>query len=506
MTPIKNLRSAALWTILLSIILKLSGFIREAVISKEFGASYETDAFALSFGFVTLTIALISSGFNNVFLPMYVGALKNKQSNSEKNASALLNYSILLFTAISVLGYFFTEQIVSLIFPKIIAQTKVITIEITQLFFMMLFLIAISAILDSYLQSRRIFVPSQVSKLSATLFAALFAFFFSEMYGIFSVVYGFGVGTLFGVIIQFIYLAKSDFSWSPTLKMDPYFRKEFFILLLPALMHSAVGQINLFIDRSFASNTTEAAVTYLNNASLIASIPNAILATTLVAIIFTLMSERKDNKEAFAQTVVQGVFLLAILLFPIAGGLAALGETFIAFVYERGKFTSLDTSNTYIVLLLYLPFVVFQGFQVIFAKSIFALSKTTTMLKISLTTIVINFILNYLFVGPFGYRALAATTSLVTMYLSIVTGYVVFKEIGLKQALATLIPLLRLIPATLIMVGGLIPLNNWLSNHSLSAITLLIVTIPIGVLLYAIALKVTYPQAIKNLKQLLKQS
>lgn len=68
----KSLKRAAIWTTLLAIVLKFAGFLREAIISKEFGASAETDAYFLAFGFITLVIAMISTGFNNVFLPMYV--------------------------------------------------------------------------------------------------------------------------------------------------------------------------------------------------------------------------------------------------------------------------------------------------------------------------------------------------------------------------------------------------------------------------------------------------
>jgi putative peptidoglycan lipid II flippase len=40
-----SLKKAALWTTGLALLLKLSGFIREAIVAREFGVSAETDGY-----------------------------------------------------------------------------------------------------------------------------------------------------------------------------------------------------------------------------------------------------------------------------------------------------------------------------------------------------------------------------------------------------------------------------------------------------------------------------
>ena len=100
-------------------------------------------------------------------------------------------------------------------------------LEMTQIFFAFMLLIALSGLLDSYLQSRRIFVPSQLAKLLATLMAAIFALLFSDMWGIYSLVYGFVFGTILGLIIQLIFLGRSDYKWRLDFKMEQDFKKAF---------------------------------------------------------------------------------------------------------------------------------------------------------------------------------------------------------------------------------------------------------------------------------------
>ncbi|WP_213086691.1 murein biosynthesis integral membrane protein MurJ [Savagea serpentis] len=486
--------------------MKLSGFIREAVIAREFGASSATDAYVLSFGFITLAITLTASGFNNVFLPLYVKERQKGEGASDANANALLNGSIVLFIVLSIIGVLFTETIVGLLFGPMIGDTKVLTIDITRVFFTMLTFVGLSAILDSYLQSRRIFVPSQFAKLSATLSAAIAALLFSDTYGIFSVVYGFGFGTIVGVVIQLYYLMRSNYEWRLQFKLTPDFKKTFFLLLIPALLHSAVGQINLFVDRSFASNTVDAAATYLNNASLIASIPHAIFATTIVAIIFTLLSEQHDNIEQFRKIVFKGLQISALTLLPIAVGLLVLGESFISFVYERGKFTAEDTHRTYIVLLLYLPFVIFQGFQFILAKTIFTMQKTKLIFRVSMTTIVINWTLNYFLVDRFSYPALAVSTSIVTLYLFTMSLFIVYREIGFSELTRFFKMLAFAIPPAAVMGGVLYICMEWTFLGSLTPLVQLVLLIPLGVIVYVASLYVVYRQGFRDVMHLLRRA
>ena len=132
----------------------------------------------------------------------------------------------------------------------------------------------------------------------------------------------------------------------------------------------------------------------------------------LAAIIFTLMSEQTENIAKFRDTVFRGMEISLVTLLPIAVGLLVVGDAVVAFIYERGKFTAADTANTHLALLLYLPIIVFQGMQLILSKSMYARGKTAVVFRISVTTIAVNFLLNWLLVDKYGYPALAISASL----------------------------------------------------------------------------------------------
>ena len=226
-----GLKKTAIWMTLLAIVVKLSGFLRESIIARQFGANEYTDGYLLAFSFITLVIAMISGGFNNVFLPLYVKHWKHQPTRTDHNANGIMNGTFLLFLVVTIVGYFFVPDFVPFIYGAMSPETERVAVEITQFFFLFLAVIALNGILDSYLQAKRIFVPSQIAKLLATLMGVVFALLFSEQWGINSLAYGFIVGTLLGVGLQIYYLKGSEFHWKPTLKVEKDFRSAFLVLL-----------------------------------------------------------------------------------------------------------------------------------------------------------------------------------------------------------------------------------------------------------------------------------
>lgn len=498
-----SLKRAALWTTALALLVKLSGFIRESVIARQFGISAETDGYNLAFGFITLVVAMIATGFNNVFLPMYVK--RRGEGAGDTNANALLNWTMVIFAVISVLGWAFAEAFVPFIYGNMTVEVEVIAVNITQIFFAFMTMIALSGLLESYLQSSRIFVPSQMAKLLATLFSALFALFFSDVWGIYAVAYGFVFGTVVGALIQTFYLIRSDYQWRPDVRMESDFRKAFIVLIIPSLLNSVVGQVNLFVNRFFASGIGEGPVTILSYSSLITSIPTAIYGTTLAAIIFTLMSEQVSKIDEFKQTFFRGMELSLITLLPIAVGLGIVGDAVISFIYERGEFTAEDTQLVYVALLLYLPIIVFQGMQLILSKSMYARGKTAVVFRISVTTILVNFIMNWLLVDVFGYPALAVSASVVSIYYFAVSMVVVYKDLGVAEFKRFVRMSVRVVVPAAVMglvVWGVKVMTGAEDWYSLVELAVLV---PIGAVVYSVVLKLVYPVGFNRLLGMVKR-
>ncbi|WP_404459641.1 murein biosynthesis integral membrane protein MurJ [Sutcliffiella horikoshii] len=500
-----TLKKTAIWITLLALVLKFIGFIREGMIAQEFGANDYTDGFLLAFTFVTLIKTLIKNGFNSVFLPQYIQNRKENEQVAEQNANSLLNYTILLLIAISGVCYLLTPFFVPIVFGSMSPVTEEVTIEMTKVFFLFMLLIGLTSVLESYLQAVRSFVPNQIVNILGTLMATVFILLFADVWGIYSVAYGFIFGLFVGLLLQIYYLYKYGFRWQLTLKMERVFLKSFAILLIPALLHSSVGHINVFVNKLFASGTVSGAVTYLNNSSLLMSIPSAIFQTTIVAIVFTLLAEQADQKEKFKNTLYLGYQLGLLVLLPIAIGIWLVGEAAISFIYERGEFTAQDTQNTVIALYMYIPLIVTQGLLLIPVKGMYAIGQTKKLLMISSTTIFFNALFNYLFLIPFGYPGLALSSSVVSFFYLVFLTTALYKNYP-KSELMRLVTLFVKVSIPTAFMAVPILLIQWFTPiKEIYSLYQLIILVPIGAIAYVIGLFLFYKEGFNKMLEVVRR-
>lgn len=497
-----TLKKAGLITLILSLVLKFAGFVREAVLADQFGASALTDGYLIAFSLITLVVVMTSEGFNSVFLPLFTRAKQENGNESFKSASALLNSAIVILVSCSVLIYFAIPIVLPWFFSDVNEQTLETSISVMQFFVIFLSLISVNGMLESYLQSFRSFIPTQISRLLATLMSAIFGLLFAKQFGIYSLAYGFVFGVLAGTVIQIISLKRCGFKYYLNFKIDKLFLRSFIVLFFPAILSSIVGQINVLVDKVFASGTIEGAVTYLNNSSLIVSIPQAIYATTIVAILFTLLSEQGSNQKGFQETLHRGIKITIITLMPMTFGVVLLGSPLISVIYQRGLFSANDTAMTYHALLVYSPLILVQGIQYIILKAMYVQRKTKKILSLSLYTIVLNIAFNYIFIKYFGYLGTALSTSMLAVFFLIATSISLYKDLDKGQWKRSIFVIIKVLPASVIMGIAVFILKEFVFYDFPALFTLIILSI-VGAVVFSVVLLVTYRDGFAEIISLL---
>ena len=486
-----TLKKAGLITLILSLVLKFAGFIREGVLADKFGASALTDGYLIAFSLITLVVVMTSDGFNSVFLPLFTQGKQENETESYKTASSLLNNGILILLSCSVILYFAIPNFLPIVFSDVNTQTLETSIEVMQFFVVFLSLISVNGMLESYLQSFRSFIPTQISRLLATLMSAAFGLFFTGKFGIYSLAYGFVFGILMGTIIQIISLKRCGFKYYFLFKIDKVFLKSFIVLFFPAILSSIVGQINVMVDKVFASGTIEGAVTYLNNSSLIVSIPQAIYATTIVAILFTLLSEQVSDQKKFQDTLHRGLKITIITLMPMTLGVIILGSVLISIIYQRGLFNASDTEMTYHALLVYSPLILVQGIQYVILKAMYVKRKTKKIFSLSLYTIFLNITFNYIFIKYFGYLGTALSTAMLAVFFLLATSISLYKDLDEGEWKKSLLVIIKVLPASIIM-GSVVFILKEFVLQGFPALLILLITTLFGVGVFFLALLITY--------------
>ncbi|GIW67513.1 MAG: polysaccharide biosynthesis protein [Candidatus Parcubacteria bacterium] len=147
----------------------------------------------------------------------------------------------------------------------------------------------------------------------------------------------------------------------------------------------------------------------------------------LAMAVFPILS--KKNSQEFQQTIAFGFQLALFISLPILGGLLVLAKDIIAFIFGS-KYI-----DAYPGLQLVSFAIPFNFLLLILVDALIALDKRKELLIYDFVVLVLNFILNLIFVPQFSYFASSAITSISSL-LSLIFAYLILKKyapISLKE-------------------------------------------------------------------------
>ena len=135
----------------------------------------------------------------------------------------------------------------------------------------------------------------------------------------------------------------------------------------------------------------------------------------------------------------------------------------------------------------------------------YARGKTAIVLRISITTIVLNLVFNWLLVGPFGYPGLALTSSLVSVYYLGVSTFVVYKDFDASERVRLAKLFARVVLPTLVMAIPLYLIKQFTPISELYSLIQLGILVPLGVVLYVAGVYLFYREGFRQLLGILRK-
>src|SRR5262249_29916387 len=159
------------------------------------------------------------------------------------------------------------------------------------------------------------------------------------------------------------------------------------------------------------------AVSWLNSAFRLMQFPLGMSGVAIATATLPSISKNAALKEldGLRSTLASSIRLVFLLTIPSAVGLIVLGKPIIAMIYERGKFQGNDTQHTAAALAFYAVGLAGYSAIKVLAPAFYALNDARTPMKISLLSIVVNFVMNWSLVGVMHERGLALSTSVVAL-------------------------------------------------------------------------------------------
>ena len=260
--------------------------------------------------------------------------------------------------------------------------------------------------------------------------------------------------------------------------------------MIPAILGLAVYELNMLVDSLLASMLPEGSISYLYYGNRLVQLPLGIFGVAIGVAILPMLSNQVTNKDfsEMIKTISFGIRLILFITVPATLGLILLRFPIINTLWERGEFDRLTTEGTSIALLYYsVGLCAFCGIKVI-VPAFYSLQDTKTPAKVGVYSMILNIILNLIFMGPLEHGGLALATSMAALFNVALLIHFLRKRLGLMGGRKILSSTIKLSFASGIMVIVVYFFNAAFFNPAAPLISKLLVLsadIGVGITLYA---------------------
>ena len=400
---------------------RVFGYVRDLLFSSILGASVIHDIFVVIFKIPNVFRSFFGEGaLAQSLTPSIIEAKDNLHEFLNQIFTIL--FSVLLTFVLFVM--FFPSIFVSLFAPGFISdEAKFLAAsEFLAYVFPYILMISLVAFFGAIQNSKRHFQVVAATPILFNLTLIGFAFFSEELS-----LYVIGISVLVAGLLQLILnlfvTARLGYFPSFTKKFNHKILSSFFARFLPAILAAGVYQLNVLIDTVFASFLISGSPTWLYLSDRLIQFPMGLFGVAIALVALPDLTETlvNENKKEFIKFFYKGFFSTFIL------GLLS-GLFYILFSYQiiqllffRGEFTDDDvvmTSSSLIAYSYALPFLLSSKFL---NSVFFAASRTKFILFLGSVSLLVNLVLNYLFIFTYDWGhvglALATTFAAITVWL-----------------------------------------------------------------------------------------
>lgn len=407
----------AIWIMIATILSKVLGFGRELVLANFYGASDFTDAFLVAVNIPNVAIATIGSALATTYVPLYF-EIKNKHGEIKTTqfTNNVLNIVIIFSVFICILGLIFTEPLVKIFAMGFEGEKLNIAIGFTKVLIFGSIFLSLGKLFSSYLQVNDNFTIPALVGIPYNIIIIL-SIIISYKVGAPVLAYGTLLAMSSQMLFQLPFAYKCGYRYKTSINFKDEYIKKMIYLIAPVFIGVAVNQLNILIDRTLASTIGSGAISTLNYANRLNEFVVALFVLSIVTVIYPKLAKVSNikNKEKFVDTLVTTCNSIVLLVMPITVGAMCLATPIVRLLFERGAFDSSATQMTAIALTLYSIGLVAIGLREILTRTFYSLSDTKTPMINGSIAILINIVLNLIFIKILGYAGLALATSISTM-------------------------------------------------------------------------------------------
>jgi putative peptidoglycan lipid II flippase len=415
---------------------RVLGLIREVVFAALFGAGRNLDAFLMAFRVPNMLRDLFAEGaLSTAFITTFSKRIATEgDASAWRLASKVATLTVVFMSAVTLVGIFFAPQLIDVMtWWSWSPEKTAMTVLLTRIMWPFILLVSLAALVMGMLNAKHVFgMPAMASSffnLGSIVGGVALCYWLEPQadwrhphFGERGLI-GLAIGTLIGgflqLVVQFPSLSRVGFRFRPDFKWRDPGVKTILALMGPATIAASAVQMNVLVNSGFAARLGDGPVSWLNIAFRLMQLPLGIFGVAVATVTLPLVSRSAavGDTASFRSALAHSVRLVLLLTIPAAIGLIILAEPIIRLIYEHGRFTADATRQTASALQFYAIGLAGYSADKVLAPAFYALDKRNVPMFVTLSSIAVNFLLNWLFTFylGWGHRGLAFSTSLVAI-------------------------------------------------------------------------------------------
>jgi putative peptidoglycan lipid II flippase len=487
-----------------TILSRILGFIRDVVLAKVFGASGETDAFFLAFKIPNFMRRLFAEGsFSLAFVPV----LSEYKASGDREAlrdlvdhvTGTLTSVLLVLTAFGVIA---APLVLSVFAPGWLVEGRPefdLSAGMLRITFPYILLISLTALAGGILNTyERFLIPALTPVLlNISLIAAALLLAGHMQVPVTALAWGVLAAGIAQLLLQVPALMRLGLMPRPRWGWRHSGVRRVLKLMIPTLIGSSVAQVNLLFDSIIATFLISGSVSWLYYSDRLLEFPLGVLGIALATVILPNLSQKhaRASTAEFSATLDWALRLAVIVTVPAAVGLIVLAGPILTTLFQYDAFQPDDVRMASYSLIAYsagLP--AFIAVKVL-APGYYARQDTRTPVKIAITAMVTNMVLNLAFVGAllgYGFAGPHAGLALASSVAAYLNAGLLYRGLTKRQVYTPERSWARVWLAVIVactVMGALLlfmtqDIENWFQAGAALRIRNLFLTILFGVIVY----------------------
>ena len=397
----------------LTIVSRITGFIRDVLIAQIFGTGMAAQAFFVAFKIPNMFRDIIGEGAGNAaFVPVFCEYLAKKaREDFLKLVNTVLRMLLIISSFLVVAGILLAPAVVRVIAPGFFQDRAKfdLTVNLTRFLFPYLVLIVISAYLMAISNAHKSFAIPASTSIVSNLVLIVFIFLVSRLAGvqqIYALTFAVLVAGVAQVLFQWPQMSRMGIDFRkggvfPRVFQEPAIRK-IGRLILPRLAGTSIYQLNMFVDTIFASLTFYAgdgAIAAIYYANRLIQFPFSVFGIALSNAALPTMSANSAQKEMekFKATLSFCLKTVFLGIIPLTMGMLLFSYPLVRVIFQRGSFDAYSTDMTARAVFFYaVGLFAYVGVRFL-SHAFYALQDTATPVKTSGLSLLLNVVLISIF-------------------------------------------------------------------------------------------------------------